>query len=117
MRGLIGTPPRIYDDVPQEEGIFPYITLGDVKTTPIEGSDHGFEHDCRFHIWSRFAGHREVKAIQQAVHDALHNKELPLSGGELISLRFIFSDTFRKQDGETYHAVMRFRAITMGAAI
>ncbi len=109
---IIGDPARIYDEV-TEEAIYPYLTMGGVKITPYDGHNHAYVHEFHVHAWSNYAGRREVKAIIDQVHNVLHDADLVIEGHKLVSIRFIFSDIFRKPDGETYHAVMRYRAITV----
>ena len=46
-----------------------------------------------------------------AVRDALHEAELALAGHRLINLRHEVSEASRDPDGETYHGIVRFRAV------
>ncbi len=107
---LLGPAPRIYDKVP-EDVIFPYLTIGEAGVKPYPGYEGASEHDLRFHVWSRYAGHREVKTIMTAVYHVLHNQTFPVFGYELVSMRYIFGDIFRKADMDTFHAVLRYRAV------
>ncbi len=54
-----------------------------------------------------------VKRILSAVYDALHDAALTVTGHDLINIRFVFADAFRRSDGETYQGVARFRAVTV----
>ena len=112
LKALIGDPPRLYDDVPQDT-LFPYVTLGEVTTADWgTATEKGTAHRLTLHAWSRYGGRKDVKDIMAAVYDALHEADLTLEGHHLISLRFQFSDVFRDADLETYHGVMRYRALT-----
>jgi len=111
VKAEVGDPARIYDDPPRE-AIFPYLTLGETRANAWAGVEGGFEHDIRLHVFSRYAGRREVKRIIGAVYDALHDASLTLAGHALVNIRFVFGDAFRRSDGETYHGVARFRAVT-----
>lgn len=63
-------------------------------------------------MWSRAAGRKEVRTILEAVRAVLHDAVLTLTGHRLVNLRHEFSDTRRDPDGETYHGIVRYRAVT-----
>lgn len=111
LQAEIGSPARIYDD-PPPGAVFPYLTLGEARASDWKGVDGGLEHDLKLYAFSRYAGRREVKRIIGAVYDALHESALTVAGHDLINMRFVFGDVFRRQDGETYQGVARFRAVT-----
>lgn len=111
LKTEIGDPARIFDDPPQDAA-FPYLTIGEARAKNWAGVEGGLEHDIRLHVFSRYAGRREVKRIMGAVYDALHDASLTLAGHALVNIRFVFADAFRRQDGETYQGALRFRAVT-----
>jgi len=112
LQALIGVPARVYDEPPRNTA-FPYVTLGASTIADWDtSSDRGHEHAFMFHIWSRHGGHKEARAILGAIEGVLHTGTLPLEDHVLINLRFEFGDIFRDGDGETIHAVMRYRAVT-----
>jgi hypothetical protein len=76
------------------------------------GTERGSEHVLMLHIWSRYDGKREAYDIADAIRENLDDAELMLDDNRLINLTHQFSDLKRDADGETYHAVMRFRAVT-----
>jgi len=43
---------------------------------------------------------------------ALDDAPLALAGQRLVNLRFAVADVRREADGRTYHALVRFRAVT-----
>jgi hypothetical protein len=47
-----------------------------------------------------------------AVHDALHDRDLALEGHRLVNLRHELSEARREPDGDTYHGIVRYRAVT-----
>lgn len=103
---------RIYDEPPRNPG-FPYVTIG--QTTERDwstGSDIGAEHIITLHAWSRQGGKREASEIAAAVRSALHDANLVLAGHRLINLRHELTETRRDPDGETYHGIVRLRAVT-----
>lgn len=103
---------RIYDDVPQDV-TFPYVTLGEVTVREWNtASDAGAEHGLVLHAWSRAHGRKEVKEILSAINNALDQAALAVAGFQLINLQFVSADMRREKDGETYHGIIRFRAVT-----
>lgn len=108
---LLGAP-RIFDDVPQKSD-FPYLTLGQSSVRDWStGTEPGDEHILTLHVWSRASGRKQTHEIMGALKTALHNRALALAGHRLINLRHEFSDARREPDGETYHGIVRLRAVT-----
>ncbi len=114
LQALIGDPARLYDDPPLA-ATFPYVTLGEARTTPLDGVEGALAHDVRLYAFSAYAGRFEVKSMLGALYDALHDAALVLNGHTLISIRFVFADALRRVDRETYQGVARFRAVTEAA--
>lgn len=103
---------RVYDEPPRNAE-FPYITLGEARLTDVS-SDGGQtqEHQLTLHAWSRKGGHREAHSIAGALLQALDDAPLSLDEHRLVNLRFSIADIRRESDGKTYHALVRFRAVT-----
>ena len=111
LLALLGSP-RIYDDVPQGSD-FPYLTFGQsVARDWSTGSEDGNEHVLTLHVWSQAKGKKEAHEIMGALRTALHDQSLTLSGHRLVNLRHEHSEARRDTDGETYHGIARFRAVT-----
>jgi hypothetical protein len=111
LTGLIGNE-AIYDHVPQDAA-FPYVVIDETRLADWStGTEHGSEHLLTLHVWSRYRGKRETYQIGDAIRTALDEAELSLDDNRLINLRHQFSDLRRDPDGETYHGVLRFRAVT-----
>jgi len=111
VTGLLGGA-KIYDDVPRDTD-FPYLTFGQsVERDWSTGSEEGREHLVSLHVWSRLNGRKEVLEIAEAIQATLHDQTLIISGNRLVNFRHEFSDARREPDGETYHGVVRFRAVT-----
>ncbi len=107
---------HLHDDVP-EEAVFPYVTLGDTETRDWSTQTRrGHEHRVTLHVWSRHKGRREVQAIIAALDDALDGAAPALDGHVLVNLRTVFWHALRDTDGETYHGIVRLRAVTEPAA-
>jgi hypothetical protein len=111
LSALLGGP-KIYDEVPREAG-FPYVTLGEARVSDFStGTEPGEEHQITLHAWSRQGGQREAHLISGALLQALDDAPLTLSEHRLVNLRFSVADVRREADGRTYHALVRFRAMT-----
>ncbi|MEI9900811.1 MAG: DUF3168 domain-containing protein [Hyphomicrobium sp.] len=104
--------PRVYDDVPVRAA-FPYVTFAQgTERDWSTGSEPGSEHALNLHVWSRASGRKEAQAIIEALRAALHEAALALTGHRLVNLRHESSEMRRDPDGETYHGIVRLRAVT-----
>jgi Protein of unknown function (DUF3168) len=103
---------KIYDEPPRA-ATFPYVTMGEARVSDFStGSERGEEHQITLHAWSRQGGHREAHLIAGSLLQALDDAPLSLAGHRLVNLRFATADVRREADGRTYHALVRFRAMT-----
>jgi hypothetical protein len=104
--------PKIYDEPPRAAA-FPYVTLGEARIADFStGTEPGEEHQLTLHAWSRQGGHKEAHLIAGALLQALDDAALNLADHQLINFRFSVADVRREADGRTYHALVRFRAVT-----
>ncbi|MGE3144752.1 MAG: DUF3168 domain-containing protein [Pseudorhodoplanes sp.] len=111
LTALLGGP-KIYDEPPRAAA-FPYVTLGEARVSDFSaGSERGDEHQLTLHAFSRQGGHREAHLIAGALLQALDDAPLSPDGHRLVNLRFAVADVRREADGRTYHALVRFRAVT-----
>lgn len=103
---------RVYDEPPRNAA-FPYVTLGDARIVDASVDDGPTqEHILTLHAWSRQGGHKEAHIITGALLQALDDAPLSPEGVRLVNLRFAIADIRREADGRTYHALVRFRAVT-----
>ncbi|MBX6328572.1 MAG: DUF3168 domain-containing protein [Pseudolabrys sp.] len=111
LLALLGGP-KIYDEPPRGVA-FPYVTLGEARMSDYStGGEAGTEHQLTLHAWSREGGHRQAHLIAGALLQALDEAPLALADHHLVNLRFAVADVRREADGRTYHALVRFRAVT-----
>jgi hypothetical protein len=111
LTALLGGP-KIYDEVPRAAE-FPYVTLGEARIADLSGdAAPAQEHQLTLHAWSRQGGHNEAHMIAGALLQALDDAPLAPAGHRLVNLRFAVADIRRERDGRTYHALVRFRAVT-----
>jgi len=103
---------RVYDEPPRAVA-FPYVTIGEARVSDFStATEAGEEHQLTLHAWSRQGGHREAHMIAGALLQALDEAPLALADHRLVNLRFALADVRREADGRTYHALVRFRAVT-----
>jgi hypothetical protein len=103
---------RIYDDPPQAAS-YPFITLGESTLRDWStGSEDGAEHLLTLHVWSRSGGKKQVLDIIEEIKSALHDRPLSLIDHHLVNLRNEFSEVRPDPDGDTFHGIVRYRAVT-----
>ena len=79
---------KIYDEPPKNV-VFPYVTLGEARTTSLwSGGEPGEEHSLTLHAWSRQGGHSEAHRIAGAVMQALDDVSLDVAGHHVVNFRF-----------------------------
>lgn len=102
----------IFDDVPADRA-FPYVTIGQTVARDWgTATEDGREHLVTLHAWSREGGRREANEIIAAIDAALAAGPVAVAGHDLVSLRYEFSEARRDPDGETFHGIVRYRAVT-----
>lgn len=107
---------RVYDHPPQGVA-YPFVTIGESSVFDWStGTEDGAEHLVTLHVWSRTGGKRQAYALVEAIRETLHDEAFALDDHVLVNLRYRFSETRRDPDGETYHGVIRYRAVTEPAA-
>ena len=103
---------RVYDDAPQSAP-YPFITLGQsVVRDWSTGTEDGAEQDLTLHVWSRTGGKKQVQEILEAIKVVLHDRPLALPDHHLVNLRYELSEARLDPDGDTFHGVVRYRAVT-----
>ena len=103
---------RIYDDPPQSAS-YPFVSLGQSLVRDWStGSEDGAEHMLTLHVWSRAGGKKQVHEIIEAIKDVLHDQPLTLLDHHLVNFRHDFSEARQDPDGDTYHGIVRYRAVT-----
>jgi hypothetical protein len=107
---------KVYDEPPRGAA-FPYVTLGEARLVDVSADDGPTqEHQLTLHAWSRQGGHKQAHVITGALLSALDDVALTPDGHRLVNLRFSIADIRRDSDGRTYHALVRFRAVTEPAS-
>ena len=103
---------RIHD-VPPAEAEFPFVALGEAVVADWStATEAGTEQALTLHAFSRSGGRAQAFALAAAIAAALHDAPLALAGHRLANLRATTSEVRREADGRTFHALVRFRAVT-----
>jgi hypothetical protein len=103
---------RVFNDAPQSAS-FPYVTLGQtVMRDWSTGTEDGAEHSLTLHVWSRACGKKQVHEIIEAILAVLHDRPLVLGDHYIVNLRHEFSEARLDPDGDTFHGIVRYRAVT-----
>ena len=103
---------RVYDHAPQAAP-YPFITLGQsVVRDWSTGTEDGAEHDLTLHVWSRSGGKKQVHQIIEVIRTVLHDQPLTLADHHLVNLRHELSEARLDPDGDTFHGIVRYRAVT-----
>ena len=103
---------RIYDDPPQAANL-PFVSLGQTELRDwSKGTEDGAEHLLTLHVWSRAGGKKQVHEIIESIRGVLHDKPLTLADHHLVNLRHEFSEARPDPDGDTFHGIVRYRAVT-----
>ena len=58
------------------------------------------------------AASKQVHEIIEAIKAALHDQPLLLADHHLVNLRHEFSEARLDPDGDTFHGIVRYRAVT-----
>lgn len=111
LTGLLGGA-KIYDGAPQDADL-PYVIFAQSLARDWSaGDEDGEEHIITLHVWSEWAGRKQVHEIMSALRDLLHGADLALSAHRLVNLRHEFSDARREPGAEMFRGITRYRAVT-----
>ncbi len=114
LQALIGNNPvRIYEDVPPDDAILPYVTLGECQATPdlaecIDGSILYSD----LHAWSGTSSFEECKTILATMWAVLSAADIVMPNNRCVDLARDNEHSFRDADGQTKHGVLTTRATT-----
>lgn len=108
---------RIHDRRP-EALAFPHLVIGEAGAVD-NGckSRDGQSHLVTLHLWSRYRGRAEAKAILDLVAEVLHRQPLELAPDfTWVASRVASVAVLDDGDGVTCHGILRLRVLTTGVA-
>ena len=105
--------PRVYDEPPQNPP-FPYVTLGEARISGLLdrfGAWRGAPaHAARLVAPGRPQGGASGSPVRCCRRSTMRRCRSTIIAW--VNFRFALADVRREADGRTYHAVVRFRAVT-----
>ena len=109
LTALVGN--NIYDAVPSGTPPATYVRLGsETAVDASDGSGAGAIHRLTVSVITTDPGFAGAKDVAAAISDALHEADLTLDRGHLVSLRFERASATRTEGGGTRQIDLRFRA-------
>ncbi len=107
--------PNIHDAPPHRSSgstAATYLVIGDESVTAFSSqTTNGAEHEITLTLWSAVRGYATLKSAMAALYDALEQTPLTLTGGVVVSLRFLTARTSREARGRLRRADCRFRLL------
>jgi len=89
-----------------------WLVIGDESVNAFATqTTSGAEHEIVLSIWSAIRGYAPLKAAMATLYDALEETPLTLTGGTVVSLRFLTAKTSREARGRLRRADCRFRLL------
>lgn len=119
LKTLIGTTPRIYQDVPASAA-FPYLVVGDSQR--VNDSVQGMASEeiyITIHIWTRqdsSPGVVDAKKIESIIKNLLHDASLSLTENRCVLIEFDSARNGSAESPDLRHRVLTMRALTDPAA-
>ena len=99
----------VYDHVP-DSAPFPYVAIGEVTESPRDNMGRtGRDVVVTTHIWSQYAGMKQVDLGADRVDDLLDRWIPTVSGWNATEMLRVFFESFKDADGVTRHGVMKHR--------
>lgn len=107
---LVGS--RVYTAVPQKP-TFPYIVIRTFSLPyDAKGGFTGTEVTARIQVLSEYRGAKEVSDVVTALHGALHEQNIPVTGANLVNLRYDGGgDALLEPDGKRWQGAVDFRLV------
>lgn len=103
---------RVYDKIPNTP-TFPYVSLGEVQVLPELGENtDAAQAFVTLHAWSRFTSSNAVRAGGKYLITALHDKDLIIADGSVLSVLLESSRHIPDPDGLTKHGIYTFTILT-----
>lgn len=108
LSAIIGA--NLFDALPSGPLPTLYVTLGDERVRDAsDQTGHGAWHDLTVSVVTEAAGFQAAKEAAGAVSDVLHDAQLSMSRGHMVSLRFRKAQA-RRQRGGVRRIDLIFRA-------
>lgn len=108
---------RVFDKIPNVP-VFPYIKYGETQIIPELGENtDAAQAFVTIHAFDRFKSSNAVRGVGKYIVAALHDQEVTMSGGAVLSILLESSRTIPDPDGLTNHLIATFEILTDANAI
>jgi hypothetical protein len=105
-------PGGIFDDVPEDYAVFPYLEIGEWVASPDDASlCDGYIAVLTLRIWARSGGQKAVHQIYGQLRPVLHGQSFAVDGFGTCLTQIIGFVTFKPADGITYPGTVRVQVI------
>lgn len=109
LAGLVGA--HIYDALPTGAVPETYVSIGDERVRDASDQTHnGSVHKLDILVRTTQPGFAKAKAIAAIISDALHNAQLSMSRGRMVSLQFERATARRIETNTAREILLLFRA-------
>lgn len=105
--------PTVYDHVPQDLNVYPFVRLDPVQPIPNDtDTETGFVAEIQIIAYSRYDGRKEIAEIADSIYNALHRYALPDTDNFGVSgIRETFRSVTTDDDGLTRISAQRYEII------
>jgi hypothetical protein len=101
-------------DQPDQNAIFPYITLGEGTGAPDDLLDvTGAQMTQTLHVWDKSTSMMRIKQVMDRMSVVLHGQKFAMAGAQMVTCLVEFTEVIREQD-DIRHGVLRVRFLTFG---
>lgn len=110
IASLVGD--RVFDKIPNVP-VFPYIKFGEIQILPELGENtDAVQAFVTIHSYDRFGSARPTRGIGKYVVAALHDQDITIEGGAVLSILLESARTIPDPDGLTNHGIFTFEILT-----
>lgn len=103
-------PCPVYDIQAPQQSAFPYITIGEVISTPDDTKgDTALDVLATFHSWSRLRSKKESGDLLAFIYRRLHLQPLTVTGHSVTWCKLELDQIDLDPDGITHHGLARYR--------
>lgn len=103
---------QIFDHTPTDLDTYPRVEIGEIQVDDWGAkTEPGTLQTLILNVYSRYRGRKQVEDIGAVLYDQLHEQDFPVTGYDIILIRFDGSTVTLLPDGLTYEKSMRFRVM------
>jgi hypothetical protein len=101
-------------NAPQDEPV-PYVDIGESDSLPADVQCRdGLEETITIHVWTKYGSQKQAKRIMSDIREALHLKDITVSGRSKAMAVVTTTRLFTDGDNEFLHGVITLRVNHFG---